>query len=175
MKCKLIDFAQSFSGDYTLTLQLHNNIEVDELKDKELELSLKPYRNKRSLDANAYFWELCGKLAVKLNRRTNEIYREYIKDIGDNYEIVCVQEKALERLIRNWTKNGLGWQTETLDSKIDGCKNVVLYYGSSEFDTKQMSRLIDFVVTDCKAQGIETLTPIELKRLTDDWGDKNQT
>ena len=45
----------------------------------------------------------------------------------------------------------------------------MLYYGSSTFDTKQMSRLIDNIVQDCKAVGIETLTPQQLDALKEGW------
>lgn len=76
----------------------------------------------------------------------------------------------MQKLCDGWNKNGIGWQTEVMDSKIDGCKNVVLYYGSSTFDTKQMSRLIDNIVQDCKELGIETLTPQQLDALKEEWG-----
>ena len=68
-----------------------------------------------------------------------------------------------------YKRQGLGWQVETLESKLKGCTNVVLYYGSSSYDTKQMSMLIDNIVQDCKALGIETMTPRELQALKDGW------
>ena len=80
-----------------------------------------------------------------------------------------LHETDVQKLCGGWNKNGIGWQTEVMDSKIDGCKNVVLYYGSSTFDTKQMSRLIDNIVQDCKAVGIKTLTPQQLDALKEDW------
>jgi hypothetical protein len=142
----------------------------DEFKDIEVEVTVKKANKKRSLDANAYFWVLCGKLAAKLNIPRIEIYRNYIKDIGDNSITVCVVEKKAERIVADWQNNGLGWIAETIPSKLEGCMNVILYEGSSVYDTAQMSRLIDFCVTDCKAQGIETMTPDELERLCEAWG-----
>ena len=76
-----------------------------------------------------------------------------------------MQEQAADKLRQGWEHNGLGWVTETMPSKLEGCVNVVLYYGSSTYDTAQMSRLIDNVIQDCKAVGIETMTPMELARL----------
>lgn len=73
---------------------------------------------------------------------------------------------AGDELILN---NGLGWQTDTIPSKLEGCTNVVLYYGSSTYDTEQMSRLIDIVVQDCKALGIETKTPDEIANMLSLW------
>jgi hypothetical protein len=80
-----------------------------------------------------------------------------------------VQDKAVQKLRDGWERNGLGWQTDTYPSKIPGCTNVVLYYGSSAYDTAQMARLIDLIVYECKLQGIETLTPQELDAMKDRW------
>ena len=127
-------------------------------------------RKKRSLDANAYFFVLADKLAESLNIPKTEIYRNYIKEIGGVSEIVCVRNEAVEKLCSGWEHNGLGWQTDTMPSKIKGCTNVILYYGSSTYDTEQMSRLINLVVEDCKIQGIETKTPDEIADMLSLWG-----
>lgn len=136
---------------------------------KAYKVVVTPQRKKRSLDANAYAWVLIDKLAEKLGRSKIEIYRQYIRDIGGVSETVCVLEKAAEKLVDGWEKNGIGWQAETVPSKIEGCVNVVLYFGSSTYETAQMSRLIDMIVQDCKAQGIETMTPFELDALKERW------
>jgi hypothetical protein len=157
------------------------SLEVNELNDfkqliddmngcEKLSIEIKPFRARRSLDANAYAWVLMDKLAEKLNVSKEDIYREYIKHIGGNSEIVCVKNSAVERLCEGWSKNGIGWQTDTMPSKIDGCTNVILYYGSSTYDTSQMSRLIDLIIQDCKEQGIQTDTPDTIARLKALWG-----
>ena len=132
-------------------------------------VDIKQYRERRSLDANAYFWVLLDKLAAVIQKAKTEIYREYIKDIGGNSETVCVLDSAVDKLRDGWHHNGLGWQTDTTPSKIAGCTNVVLYYGSSTYDTAQMSRLINLVVQDCKDQGIEVLGERELSLMTEGW------
>lgn len=141
--------------------------------EKAYDIEIKEHHEKRSLDSNAYCWTLIDCLAEKLALSKTEIYRSYIKEIGGNRETVCVQERAAEKLCRGWEHNGLGWQTDTMPSKLPGCVNVVLYYGSSTYDTAQMSRLIDMVVQDCKAQGIETLPPEKLAAMSEEWGRKN--
>ena len=132
-------------------------------------LKVSKQKKKRSLDSNAYFWTLVDKLSQRLNLPKEEIYRNAIRNIGGVSEIVCVQNKAVEKLCQGWQRMGIGWQTDTMPSKIDGCTNVVLYYGSSTYDQKQMTSLIDNIVQDCKAVGIETLSPMELARLTEGW------
>ena len=144
---------------------------VDEMKDRDkLSIEVKPFRNKRSLDCNAYCWTLIDKLAEKLGESKEYVYKQYITHIGGNSEIVCVKNNAVERLCKGWQRNGIGWQTETFDSKISGCTNVILYYGSSVYDSAQMSRLIDLVIQDCKEFGIPTETPNEIARLKATWG-----
>lgn len=143
----------------------------DELHGKDLSIKIGKYRPKRSNDANAYCWVLIGKLAEKLNIPKDEIYRNAIKQIGGNYEVVCVRDAALEKLCGGWRRNGIGWQTDTMPSKIEGCTNVLLYYGSSTYDTASMSRLVDFIVEACKEQGIETRTPDEIANMLSLWGE----
>lgn len=126
-------------------------------------------RNRRSLDANAMAWLLIGKLSEVLGKPREEIYRHYIREVGVS-DVVCIKSEAAETMQAAWCKHGLGWLTDAFPSKLPGCTNVILYYGSSCYDTKQMSRLIDLVVEDCKEQGIETATPAELALLKEEWG-----
>lgn len=137
---------------------------------KTYDVTVKEHKDRRSKDANAYCWTLLDKLAMMLRRPKTELYRAYIKEIGGNSDTVCVVDKAVKTLRSGWERNGLGWQTDTMPSKIKGCTNVILYYGSSSFDTAQMSRLIDLIVEDCRAVGIETLPPHRLDALKEEWG-----
>lgn len=143
---------------------------IDSLSDdKSYKLVLSEIRQKRSLNANAYAWVLMDKLAEKTHIPKTEIYKSYIKEIGGNSEIVCVMNEALDDLKNGWEHNGLGWLTDTLPSKIPGCTNVVLYFGSSIYDTKQMSRLIDMIIQDCRENDIEYLSPDELAKMLEEW------
>lgn len=142
---------------------------LDELNGKKISVKISEYREKRSKDANAYCWVLIGKLAEKLNLPKDEIYINAVKQVGGNYEVVCVLDAAVDKLCRSWRRNGIGWQTDTMPSKIDGCTNVVLYYGSSTYDTASMSRLINIIVEDCKAVNIDTRTPDEIASMLSLW------
>lgn len=172
MKGKIKEVLTTSKGEIVLSLFITNPEQLDGLFDKDLEITLKRNYKKRSLDANAYFWVLCSKLAEATGVSKTEIYQQAIRDIGGNSESYCGQPEAIERLCKEWGRKGLGWLSETFESKVDGCVNVMLYYGSSSYDTKQMSRLIENIVQDCKAVGVETMPPEELKRLIERW-DKN--
>ena len=142
----------------------------DELHNCEkLSIKIGKWRNKRSNDANAYCFVLIGKLAEKLNIPKDEIYRNAIKQVGGNYEVVCVKNEAVNKLCEGWQRNGLGWQVDTMPSKIDGCTNVLLYYGSSTYDTAQMTRLINIIVADCVELGIDVRTPNEINSMLSLW------
>ena len=134
---------------------------IEELKEDKLSIEIKKYKNKRSLDANAYMWVLISKLEEKLNISKDIIYKDAIRNIGV-YEVIPVKNEAVERFIEAWTKNGLGWVCETTKSKLEGYTNILAYYGSSTYNTAEMSRLIDFVVQECKQLNIETMSRTEL-------------
>lgn len=142
---------------------------ADELREGEISLECKKWRQRRSLDANAYMWTLVDKIAKKTRQKPADVYRHAIKEIPGNNTLVCVQNKAKDVLQQQWQAKGLGWQTEELPSKIDGCTNILLFYGSSVYTTSQMSLLIDSIVDEAKELGIETMTPFELEGMKNAW------
>lgn len=142
-------------------------------QDKTKKYEVKEVKKKRSLDSNAYAWVLLGKLQEKLHMPKEDIYRKLIKEIG-SYEVIPVKNEAVERFRQAWSKNGLGWITETTKSKLEGFTNVIAYYGSSSYNTSEMSRLIELIVQECKQQEIETMTQNELNSLLESWDKKCQ-
>ena len=172
MKARLHDLSLARDGGYLLTIATWENVGVlyDELHETDVDVTVKKHREKRSLDANAYFWVLVDRLTEKTRIPKTDIYRRYIREIGGNHEMVCVIDSAVEKLRNGWEHNGLGWQTDTMPSRIPGCTNVILYYGSSTYNTRQMSHLIDMAVQDCQEQNIETLSPEKLAGMMEEWG-----
>lgn len=139
--------------------------------DRPYTVKFAPKRAKRSLDANAYYWVLIGKISEATGIPPKEVYRQMISDVGGNYEVVPIKDEAVERWIDIWQSNGIGWVCENLGpSKLDGYTNICNYFGSSQYDTVQMSRLIDLAVQECKQLNIDTLTPRELALLKEGWG-----
>ena len=138
--------------------------------DNEYELTIDKPKKEKSNEANAYYWTLIGKLSAKINIPPQEIYRTHIKDVGGNYEVVPIRDDAVETWQKNWRKKGLGWVCESLgESKLRGYTNMICFYGSSTYDSRQMSRLINLCVDDCKEQGINTMTPGELASLMENY------
>ncbi len=160
-----------------LLLSLINKNSLNELQElktaiengKQLSVEIKPYRHKRSLEANSYCWVLCQKIAEVIHSTKEQVYKSAINDVGQ-FEMLAVQEEAAEQFISVWNSRGLGWYAEEMDSKIKGCKKIIAYYGSSCYDTHAMSVLIDYIVSSAKELGIETMTPEELSGMKAEWG-----
>ena len=172
---KIKDLSLDFRNEKPiLTLEINEKQSVSNLFDElhnaeKLAIKIDKFREKRSLDANSYAWLLIGKLAAKLSVPKEEIYQNAIKQVGDNFEVYCGKTKAIERLCREWEEKGLGWVTETTPSKLNGCTNAFLYFGSSTYNTAQMSRLISIIIEDCKEQGIDTRTPNQVAEMLSLW------
>lgn len=146
---------------------------IEQLKNEDkLDIDIKKYRKKRSLDANAYCWVLCDKIAKELSKdgiitTKEKIYTEAIKDIG-TFEPMIVEEKAFENFKRIWEKQGLGFLIQEI-AKKDKCIKVHCYYGSSTYDSKEMSLLIELLVEEAKQLNIEVKTKQEIESLLEMW------
>ena len=127
-------------------------------------------KKKRSNDANSYAWVLIHQIASKLRMPPLEIYRNAILNTGGVTEsVVCIAEEAAEQFTRSWEAGHLGRQVQQFPSNRKGFVNLIVIYGSSDYDTQQMSRFIDGLVQDAKALGIETEDPGKIQSLLDSW------
>jgi len=138
-------------------------------QDKDKKFEIKEHKEKRSLNANAYAWVLIGKIAEVVGNTKEEVYREYIKNKGI-YRIITIDEKAAPTFMKVWQGQGLGWLCEISKTKIAGLVDIVAYYGTSSYNTKQMASFIDYIVQEAKELEIETLPPEEIEKLKSLWG-----
>ena len=142
-------------------------------QDKTKRWDLKEHREKRSLDANAYFHVLCDKLRLKLGISMARCKNHLIADYG---QIQYLPDGAPMIYKTNAPEEYMA-ELETIHTKCvkvteENGKEVFfyrLYRGSHEYDTKEMSQLIDGTVQECKAVGIETATPDEIARMEALW------
>ena len=169
---KIIDLSLDFKTrktKVTLLLDIGPN-QIEELQNQKLNVEIKKYRPKRSLDSNAYMWTIAEKIAEKIGISKIDVYREAIRNVGQ-CEVLPIKNDAVDTFINAWEHNGQGWLCEVIgESKIKGYTNVTAYYGSSVYDTKSMSRLVDLIVQEAKELNIETLAPEKLNLLKESWG-----
>ena len=168
---KIAGVSTSLDGTIKLELAISNNkdILIDnyyKLKDKDnLAITIKEHREKRSLDANAYCWVLLQKLAEVLETDKDSLYEEMICKYGVFTHLI-VKPSAVERIKEEWRE-----VRELGEVTVNGKTGVQLqcYFGSSTYDTKEMSVLIDGIVRECQDLGIETLTPEEIADMKRKW------
>ena len=173
---KIINFSKDYKTNkvlVTLMLDTENIEEIEKISilDK-LSIIIKKFFKKRSLDANAYCWVLCDKIAKELSKEgtviTKEnIYQDGILQIG-TFEPMIIEERAFENFKRIWGKQGLGFLIQEVSRK-NKCIKVHCYYGSSTYDSKEMSLLINLLVELAKGLNIETKTDEEIKSLLEQW------
>ena len=137
---------------------------LDDMKPgSDYDISIKKHYNRRSLNSNSYMWVLVTKLAEKVGIGKMECYRQLVKDYGVS-TVMPVKTEMMQAIMRAWETKGFGWICEDLGEcrRTEGYHNVLFYAGTSSYDSKSFSRYVDGVVYECKAQGIETLTPQEI-------------
>ena len=88
---------------------------ADDFKAGEYELKRK--NPKRSLDANAYCWVLIHKIAEKIRDVPAEVYRRYVRDVGQKTIVTCVQEEDTETEVRTFLDRHIGRSVD-----VGGCR-----------------------------------------------------
>lgn len=142
--------------------------EVEKIKDKELDLEAKVHRERRSLDANAYFHVLVGKIADALRDSKASVKNTLICRYGQPLLIDDAPAVIKTQIPPEMMREQESVHAEACGAKVENGIAVNYYHiyrNSREYDTREMSILIDGTVEEAKALGIETLTPDELRRM----------
>lgn len=175
-KCTLTDVTRDWStGKFRVTFEAEDDIsgQIDGMRDKTLRLTAKQWRDKRSLDSNAYYWVLLSKLAEDLHiskpRAHNIMLREYgqVKLVdGSRCYVRIPDTEEAENDVMERTVFHLRPTSQVVEGN-DGInyRTYVVLMGSSRYDTAEMSHLLDGLIYECKVLGIETATPEELERM----------
>lgn len=163
--------SQEYGGDTWLSLKVKDPEKARSLCDKVnssgkvFTAEVKEFREKRSLRANRYLWELLGQMGAVLQKDKEDLYLEYIRKYGQ-FRDFTLEPGTVETFCVAWHALGTGWPTEKVDYTQDGSMIIVrAYYGSSQYSTKRMSMLLDAVVADAKDLGIDTETPEEQAKM----------
>lgn len=130
----------------------------------KVSVSIREFRKRRGLDANAYMWLICEKIARAVGCTTREeIYRGAIRAVG-KYETVYMIPAAAERFIVTWRAKGLGFLADALDYRVRGYVPVNIYYGSHTYTTDEMARIIGWLREEAEQLGLDVDTPAEKSR-----------
>jgi hypothetical protein len=133
---------------------------------EKLSITAKKFRQKRSLDANAYCWVLCTKIAEVVDSSKDEVYEDMLQKYGflyqdeDGYIPITVKSGV------DMSKIEGHWKFYKSNGKFD---SYLMIKGSSKYDSAEMSKFIDQIIYEAKELGIETMTPAELERMKAEW------
>lgn len=181
-----MDFTGTFDGlgmDFTtgkqkatLTLNEDAKQTFENLHDKKVVITIKAYRKKRSLDANAYFHVLVGKIADVTGNSKVYIKNKLIAEYGQ-YETIngALVPLPLDDDIDAYNVEFVHLQPTsrtTTNSKWKVFRVNLVMRGSHTYDTDEMSKLIDGTVSEAKDLDIETLTPNQIREMKERWGVK---
>ena len=128
-------------------------------QDKEKKFTIKEFKEKRSLDQNAYAWKLITEIGNVLRKSKEEVYLQMLKDYGQSEIVSILSSIEPKGYFKYYEKIGTG----IVNNKE--FTHYKIFKGSSEFDSKEMTILIDGIIQECKQLGIETLTPDEIAKL----------
>ena len=175
-KGKIKDIVKTFENEHILTITTKaSNLSSEDLMllqgaKNGVKIDITQWREKRSLDSNAYAWVLLDKIAEKTRTTKENVYREIIKRVGV-FEILPIKDVAVESFVKRWQSKGLGWVCESLGSsaKLQGFTKIVAYFGTSTYDSKEMARFLDEVIYEAKELEIEVETPEKIAEMNSLW------
>lgn len=131
-------------------------------KDKLFEI--KEHKEKRSLNSNAYLWVLCTKIAEIMNLSKEEVYVKMLEDYGVSLLVPLTPDSEPSGFFKYYKYFDKG----VLNGKQ--CVWYKVFKGSSEYDSLEMTHLLNGVVEEAKNLGIVTLDELEIKEMLDRWG-----
>lgn len=134
---------------------------------KPLNIEIKKKTDKRSLDANAALWKMLSLMAEKLGTSKDELYLDMLDKYGV-FTHVIVKENAVKRVTQEWrTSRVLGEVT------VNGKTGVQIqcYYGSSTYDKKEFSVLLEGVIQEAKELDIHFISKQDQALLIQQWGE----
>lgn len=161
-KATLYGISRDFKTNKPIVSFLIDSLNPEADLNGELRLTVRRWREKRSLDSNGYMWVLLTQMALTLGSTKKEIYEEMLDRYGKEFRdedggmVVVGVKKGLDM------KKAGHWKRYKDD---ENCSYWYLLKGSSEYDTKEMSDFLDRVIEEAKELGIDTATPDEVARM----------
>lgn len=155
------------SNNYIVSFEMEEGDleQADKINGKELIVTAEPFKDIRSGEANRLLWECIGKIAKYENKDKWQVYIESLRKYGQ-YTYACLKPEAVEAFKENWREC-----EEIGELEINGQKAVQLlcYFGSSTYTTKEFAQLLDGVIQDLVDTGQDRPLSKEMKRALEQW------
>lgn len=129
---------------------------------EKLSIKAVRHRNKRSLDANGMLWACIGDIAKALKTDKWKVYLEMLKRYG-KFTYICVKPNVVDAVKAQWRECEVIGEVEVGEEKTKAVQ-MLCYFGSSTYDSKEFSDLLDGVVSEMKEMGLSIPTSEDMKR-----------
>jgi hypothetical protein len=173
MRGKLKDLTFGAHGEQHITITVTQDFrqDFDLLKDAEVNVQIKKWREPRSRDANAYFHVLVNKIAEAQSLGDDEVKRSLVVEYGalakDENGNTLGAMLPVSADIDDFYPYTRCYKTMELDGREYRC--YLFYKRTHTLDSKEMSRLIDGAIQVAKELGIDTDTPEQIARYKEEW------
>lgn len=156
------------SGMYRVTFETNEDI-AEEFQylsqQKKLRIKATRYTKDRSLDANKMLWACLGDMCKILNTDKWALYLHELKKWG-KYTYICVKPQAVEAMKKQWRESEVLGTVKIGDQEA---VQMLCYFGSSTYDTKEFSDLLDGVIQDMRELGITPPPSEDIKHSLELW------
>lgn len=142
-----------------------DSCEPGEWKNKDLDITVEEHKEKRGDPQNKYFHKLCDLLRQKLNISFNACKNHLIASYGQVKYLPNGDIETIKTNIEPGTVNEWAFVHWELIRVTENAYFYRVHRPTHELNTAEFAQLIRGTVEECKAQGIETMTPQELERL----------
>lgn len=139
--------------------------ELEKLKGKELKIKVVQYRKGRSLSANALFWHCVDEIAKALRRDRWSVYLSLLRDYGKS-TYICVKPSMVDAVKKQWRGS---MELGTLEIRGQKAIQMQVFFGSSTYDTAEMSRLIDGTIDEMRELGLDPPMPQDIQTALEQW------
>ena len=163
---KIENVTRSLKGDCCL-ITFSTPFDIGDIAEHSelMDISIKKHRNRRSLDANGLLWKCLSDIAQSIGADRWQIYLQMLRRYGQ-HTYICVPPQAVEATKRQWREC-----EELGEIDINGRKAIQLicYFGSSQYNTKEFSILLDAVISEMREMGLRTPADEEMDRALELW------
>ena len=135
---------------------------------QDILFEIKEHKEKRSNNANRLLWHCLDQIAKAMIPPQDkwDVYLLMLKRYG-KFTYICVKPNVVDAMKKQWRESEVIGHVD-----INGQDSVQMlcYFGSHTYDTKEFSVLLDGIISEMAEMGLKTPREEELERALERWG-----
>lgn len=145
----------NFTGNKIEIQQFLYKLDNNEIYD----IKIDKHKNKRSLDANAYAWHLINQISNVMRLSKEEVYKKYLKEYGQRDYVSMLANINPADYFKYYENTG------TFKHNNNTFKSYLVFKGTSQYNSSEMSIFIDGLVQEARNLGIMVKEDYEIEAL----------